>query len=124
MAQRFNSSGASLGSFQVNSTTADYPMYPRVSVDPVGGFVVAWSDYPIVDDIDVLARRFDKSGDPVGGDFLVNTYAYSVQDANAITFPSNDRFLVVWEGGAWRPNFGPAFFKPCRATSVRTPTAT
>ena len=67
--------GAPVGDrFRVNSVTKDLQSESAVSGLDNGNFVVTWSS--IDEDTDgsgIIGRRFDASGAPIGGDFIVNT---------------------------------------------------
>jgi hypothetical protein len=98
--QRYDASGNTLGSeFQVNSYTTGFQFYPSVSVSPAGGFVVVWSSTDADGSVyGVVSRRFDASGNPIGGDFLVNTYTTSGQYGRfgQIAHDARGNFVVTW----------------------------
>jgi hypothetical protein len=76
-ARRYDASGAPLGGqFVVNATTAGHQLDPSVAIDPDGDAVVAWTTYQrvgVVGPTDgVYARRFDRAGNPAGGEFRVS----------------------------------------------------
>jgi len=91
--RRFESTGNPLGTeFQVNVVTYGLQQNPQVGPDFVGGFLVVWEDNQ-GSDWNVLGRRYDSSGSPVGMPFQVNTYSTGTQSSPRVT-PSG---LVVWE---------------------------
>jgi hypothetical protein len=96
-ALRVDSSGTPVGSaFQVNATTS-HAGSPSVAVASGGAFVVAWErqvGYTI--DSDIAARRFTADGDPLGGEFLVNTLVDLGQDDPVVAMDAGGGFLVVW----------------------------
>ncbi len=96
--QRFDASGARLGGeFQVNSYTTGYQIYPSISMSPAGGFVVAWVSNPGDGNLSgVLARRFDSSGNPLGSDFVVNTYTTNNQRDARVAHDARGNFVVTW----------------------------
>ena len=64
-------------------------------------FRVIWSaqNQPSGESTDVVARRFDAAGTPLGGDILVNTYTAGVQGWRGSTDAAVDRvgnLVVVW----------------------------
>jgi len=62
-AQRFNSSGTKLGSeFLVNSYTTNNQMYPEISINDNGYFVISWEGCGLGDSSGIFAKRFDSSG--------------------------------------------------------------
>ena len=70
--QRFDSDGTPLGdNFQINTSTAAVATNPHVASDPSGNFVVTWISDP-GGNIEVVARRFDSNGAPLGDEFPVN----------------------------------------------------
>jgi hypothetical protein len=76
--QRFDANGAPLGSeFQVNTYTTNEQGVGALAVatDAAGNFVVVWGGYGAGDDDDegVFGRRFDSSGNPTTGEFVVNS---------------------------------------------------
>jgi hypothetical protein len=87
----------------VNESTlgaAQNQIYPVISHDSSGGFVVAWHtnfyDFPTFDH-DVFARRFDSSGGAVGAPFQLNEYTTSDQRSPAISHDASGGFVVVWD---------------------------
>jgi hypothetical protein len=110
--RRFDSSGNAQGNdFLVNSyTTGDQGTYggPDVAADADGNFVVVWhgdgpgaysSYYGYAFDEGIFGRRFDSSGNAVGGDFLVNTTAevlYLGDEALRVDSNATGDFVVVW----------------------------
>ncbi len=72
----FDSSGKpTSGEFPVNTHTPGAQERPAVARDAAGNFVVVWeSDSQDGSSHGVLGRRFDADGDPLGGEFQVNTY--------------------------------------------------
>jgi len=62
-AQRYDSSGSALGSnFQVSTDAGLFPhLYPAISTDGNGDFVIAWEDYRNIDG-DIYFQRYDSAG--------------------------------------------------------------
>ncbi|HSM55610.1 MAG TPA: hypothetical protein VK879_05580, partial [Candidatus Sulfomarinibacteraceae bacterium] len=62
--------------FQVNTSEAGDQWSPSVAIDDAGNFLVAWdqkdSAFTSVEE-EVYAQRYDSTGQPVGGEVLVNT---------------------------------------------------
>jgi hypothetical protein len=99
-AQRFDSSGNPIGGqFQVNTFTTSTQGSPSVAA-AAGGFVVAWdSDGSSGNDASgssIQARRFDSSGNPIGGDVQVNTFTTSTQRKPSVAADATGRFVVAW----------------------------
>lgn len=102
-AQRWDSLGAPLGAqFQVNTYTTGGQTLATVGTAPDGGFVIAWSSIGSVGSDNqadsVQAQRYDSLGQPVGGQFQVNTYTTGAQKYPGISMAQDGSFLVVWEG--------------------------
>ena len=95
--QRFAASGTPLGSeFQVNT----YTTYPQVeaalAMGRRGDFVVVWASIPTGSGYDIRGRRYDVSGNPIGGEFAVNTYTYSSQNRPHVGMAADGAFVVSW----------------------------
>ncbi|MEZ5729495.1 MAG: DUF4347 domain-containing protein [Burkholderiaceae bacterium] len=97
-AQRFAADGSALGSeFAVNTTTADTQLSPRVVSDAAGNFVVVWqSNAQDGSSYGTIARRFDASGTPLSGEFLVNQTTFASQQFPDIAMNGNGAFVVAW----------------------------
>ncbi len=82
--------------FQVNEETAGFQGEPAVAMDAGGGFVAVWRDSG-GDAGDVLGRLFDAAGNPLGGEFLVNTFTTGNQRRPAVARDGAGNFVVVWD---------------------------
>jgi hypothetical protein len=97
--QRFDSAGNAIGGeFQVNTYTTGVQYYPRVGRASDGRFVVSWSSQ-LADGsaYGIAARRFDASGNPLGSEFVVNTYTTGLQGVGDVAVEANGNFVAVWE---------------------------
>lgn len=107
IAQRFQSNGAPLGAaFKVNQDAAGTPTIPadyKPAVAPTGGsgFVVAWLNLLPASSTfqgtppQVLARRFDSSGKPIGTQIKLNTGL--VNDARPeVCVDTSGKIITVW----------------------------
>lgn len=85
--------------FQVNETSAFAQEAPGVAFDAVHGeYVVVWES--VGQDGDgrgVYGRRYDSSGNPIGGEFLINSHTASDQAGPSIAALPGGGFVVVWE---------------------------
>jgi hypothetical protein len=110
--QRFSSSGSPRGGeFLVNITTTFTQRFPAVASDAAGRFVVAWSGpNGATYGIGILARRFDASGLPIGGEFQVSEYTTGYQDSAAIAADPAGNFVVSWSGGYHQDGDGRGVF--------------
>ena len=97
-ARRFDSSGGALGAeFQINQYTTSFQIRPAISHDFSGGFVMAWESYgQDGSHLSVFARRYDGSGNALGGEFQVNQYTSEFQRYPAISHASTGEFIVTW----------------------------
>ena len=101
-AQRFNDNGTPAGGeFQVNSYTTGHQYGSAVAADGQGNFVVAWEAWAFngtdTDGFSIRARRFDKNGWPVSGEFQVNAYTTEDQRRPAVGMDQEGNFVVVWD---------------------------
>ena len=95
--QLFSSSGAPVGGeFQVNVSTTGSQSLPGLAMDADGDFVVVWASAHADPDRDVFGRRYDSSGSPLGGEFLVNTHTPSTQFLPDVSIDADGDFVVVW----------------------------
>jgi hypothetical protein len=93
-AQRYDSSGAPLGSeFRVNSYTTQPQRFPSVAVGGNGDFVVVWDG---LFETDVFGQRFASSGAPLGSEFRANTFTPLSQGGAAVAADSAGNFVVMW----------------------------
>jgi hypothetical protein len=102
-AQRFDASGAPQGDqFQVNTYTTYSQRAPAVGIDDQGAFIVVWesegSSGTDTSDLSVQGRFYDASGNPVGGEFQVNTYtSYEQISPSVSAIDAEGNFVVVWD---------------------------
>ncbi|MEM1177638.1 MAG: hypothetical protein AAGM22_04795 [Acidobacteriota bacterium] len=87
------------GQFQINVETAGAQGAESVAMAPDGRFVITWGSGPSVQDSDsysVHGRRFDASGSPQGGQFLVNSVTTGSQAFSSVAIAPSGIFTVVW----------------------------
>ncbi|MCP3996188.1 MAG: hypothetical protein GY722_14175 [bacterium] len=96
--QRFDPLGQPQGEeFQVNETTVSSQYGPGISFGPDGGFVVAWHSWgQDGDGWSVQGRRYDSSGDPITGEFQVNTFTTGSQYFAGVSHGPDGSFVVAW----------------------------
>ncbi len=95
--RRFASDGTPLGGdFEVSTSTPDYVAYPFVASDPSGNFAVVWRA-SAGGNRDVIARRFDSHGAPLGNEFTVNAFTSGDQRPWGIAM-SKSGLVVTWMG--------------------------
>ena len=107
-AQRFDASGNALGGeFQVHGETLLDQAQPAVAMGASGDFVVVWqSDGQDGDSWGIYGRRFDASGNAVGGEFQVSSEVTGAQASPAIAMDAAGDFVVAWQsqgqdGSSW-----------------------
>ena len=96
--RRFSSNGSALGTeFQINTYTRDNQADPKVAMDALGNFVVAWQSFGEDGSSDgIFAQRFNATGARIGTEFQVNTYTTGSQENPRIASDPSGNFAVVW----------------------------
>jgi hypothetical protein len=114
--QRYDNAGAAVGAaFQVNTYSSSEQTGPDVGVDPGGNFVVVWQSGHDAGEgyFGVFGQRYDAGGNPLGGEFHVNTYMSNAQQYPAVAVDADGNFAVVWQSdhqdGDARGVFGQRF---------------
>jgi hypothetical protein len=99
-ARRFDAGGAPLAEdFRVNTTTTGAQDAPAVAMDPDGSsFVVVWVEP--TNSTDILGQRFSSTGEPLGGDFRVNTFTTLQQDYPSVVMDADGSFVVLWQSNS------------------------
>lgn len=82
--------------FQINTETSGNQKEPSVATDTAGNFVVTWHG-PGISQEDIFAQRFDPNGQPIGGEFRVNSYTDDKQLCPSVAMNIDGSFVVVWE---------------------------
>ena len=88
------------GEIQVPSSVVGIQRLPRVAVDGAGNFVVVWegqTNSAPGSVADIVARRFDKTGKPLGKSYLVNTHVLGFQTDAAVAMRPDGQHVVVWK---------------------------
>ena len=99
--KRFNFDGDSIGSSIVvnDDVTAQNQLYPSISMNNDGNFIVVWEDFRNGSSPDIYGQLFNSSGDTtgLGGNFLVNDDGGSTnQFTPSCAMDSAGNFIVVW----------------------------
>jgi Ca2+-binding RTX toxin-like protein len=98
--QLFDSAGARIGT-EIHVNGVDGSSFGRANIAVLAdGFVVSWTQYrsDSAQDTDVLAQRFDFSGNRAGPEFLVNSSLAGNQlGSDAIALPGGG-FILTWQG--------------------------
>lgn len=97
-AKLFDANGSSLGSeFQVNSFTEDNQIKPTVTSLADGGFVITWRSLgQDSDDFGVYGQKYSASGQKVGSEFQINSFATGDRGFAAVTGLKDAGFVVAW----------------------------
>jgi S-layer homology domain len=84
--------------FQVNSFTTSNQRKPSIAVDPAGNFIVVWQSFSADGNgLGVSGQRFNVVGNPLGGEFQVNTYTTGDQNTPSVAADGSGNFVVVWD---------------------------
>jgi hypothetical protein len=95
--QRYDANGVPQGGeFQVNTYTMGSSGNGAVAHAPDGSFVVAFQSQQNGSSArQVIAKRYDTSGNPIGGEFQVNTYTTAFLTTK-IAMDAQGNFVVSW----------------------------
>jgi Protein of unknown function (DUF4038) len=93
------------GEIPVNQTTAGHQDFPKVGMDLEGGFVVAWTSAApesVEQGERVFARRFDRGGAPLGGEFEVGESFANMgrRYLTDLAVSPDGGFVVTWTSSA------------------------
>ncbi|MBF0325556.1 MAG: tandem-95 repeat protein [Alphaproteobacteria bacterium] len=96
--QRFGADGIAVGGeFRINRTILNSQDSASVTGLADGGFVVTWSSSgQDGSGSGVFGQRFDIAGQPIGGEFQINTYVSSNQGAPWVAANVGGGFSVAW----------------------------
>jgi hypothetical protein len=97
--RRFSSAGIAIGlDFRINEVTTNHQRRVRVAAAADGRFVAVWDsvNQDGNNNLGIFARRFDASGNPIAGEFQVNTFTTDSQTYPAVSMASDGSFVVVW----------------------------
>lgn len=106
--QRFDSAAQAPGDpLWVNTRTFGHQDSPGVVALAGGGFIITWRDASgalgDTDGTGIAGQAFDAAGEPVGGEFLVNTRTAGEQFNPQVTSLADGGFAICWsEYGAIR----------------------
>ena len=97
--QRYSAAAAPIGGeFRVNTHTSYGQDQPSVAALGDGGFVVVWQSSVQDGSSDgIYGQRYSAAGEPVGGEFRVNTYTANAQSSPSAAGLSNGGFVVTWQ---------------------------
>ncbi|GGD72229.1 hypothetical protein [Lacimicrobium alkaliphilum] len=99
--QRYDASGTPVGAqFMVHTQwgQSGNGSDPAIASLKDGGFVVTWSGVHYDGSVNaVVGRRFQANGDPISGEFVINTYTHNNQYRSSVSALNDGGFAVVWE---------------------------
>ncbi|ESQ86721.1 hypothetical protein ABAC460_22605 [Asticcacaulis sp. AC460] len=101
LAQRYDAQGNEVGE-QITVNTTGYWVFNSTVIGlSDGGFMLSWysgtSDWTVSDyTFNVAARRYDASGNAVGGEFIVNTTRPGDQGNPSMAELSNGDVVIAW----------------------------
>ncbi|MEM0991892.1 MAG: hypothetical protein AAGI49_02605, partial [Bacteroidota bacterium] len=78
------------------SSTLNDQQTPDIAMDTAGNYIATWFSNAS-GDFDVLARRYDKNGTPIGSQFTVNTETSNIQIQTDIAMDQDGDFVIVWQ---------------------------
>jgi len=97
-ARLFDPNGIPLGEqFIVNTTLAEAQQYPQVAMNSHQEFVIVWESEIGTNGRDIFARRYDSSGQSIGGEFQLNTYIENDQRYPDVAISETGEFVTVWQ---------------------------
>ncbi len=102
-AQMFNSDGSKSGNeFRANTTKTDDQFYPDAAIDDNGNFLIVWTSWNSGSSnfSEVMGQRFDKSGNKIGTEFMVNTTLPEYQWLPSAYIWNDGSFAISW--GSWK----------------------
>jgi len=108
---------------RVNADSRFDQRHPAVAMSQQGGFTVVWLS-STHDLVGVVGRHFGRSGQPIGKEFRVDTYAkpYSLAGHGPrIAWSPRNGFLVVWQGqdpASDSPGVFGRFYEPERSLPI------
>ncbi|MEE8452225.1 MAG: hypothetical protein V3R99_09930, partial [Thermoguttaceae bacterium] len=90
---------------RVNTTTEGGQLNASVAIDADGEFVVVWESrgHGLDNSSDIFGQRYDSMGQPVGGEFRINSETYADQYNPAVAMDDFGNFAVVWASAAGQP---------------------
>ncbi|MFP5285876.1 MAG: Calx-beta domain-containing protein, partial [Thermoanaerobaculia bacterium] len=104
--RRFTEGGSPQGAAFRISDRSEESRRPAIAANPQGGAVVVWEGVdPANRDrfgVDILARRLNAAGQPVGPEFAVGSSRSGLQLNPDVAVAPDGSFVVVWQGRSTR----------------------
>ena len=97
--QRYDNAGTQLGDeFRLNSRTMSWQFQPSVAAAPDGDFAAVWtSGGQDGNGYGVYGQQYDSTGNPLGSEFRVSSYAPDDQSMPDVAMDADGNFVVVWQ---------------------------
>ena len=99
--QRYAADGTAIGGeIQVNATTVSSAQQPigSITADDSGNITVAWTNDADGDGTAVVGRSFDWEGNPLGGEFQINSTVTGNQLYPEVIAQPGGGFIIAWSG--------------------------
>ena len=99
-ARKYDSEGVALTHSKegVSNETTDLDQAsPAAAKQGDSGYVVVWENSDADNDVYINARLFDTAGEPLDGEFVVNTTDAGWQNGPAVGASSTGKFVVAWQ---------------------------
>ena len=93
------------GQFQVNTFTTGIQEDPSVGMDADGNFVDRLGHRSVrtsATSTRVFAQRFNRDGDRIGNEFVVNDYDTDEHGESCVAMSDDGHFLIGWTGSFYR----------------------
>lgn len=83
----------------INEFSASSQRVPSVAVAGDRSFVAAWESdtQDKSDGLGIIARQYDSAGNPLGNEFIVNTYIDLSQQSASVGLTQDSGFIVAWQ---------------------------
>jgi hypothetical protein len=99
--QRFAANGGRIGAeFQVNTYTPGRQLSYSLACGPAGDFIVSWDGAGDGSAGAILAQRYDATGAPAGGEFVVNSATTGVQAYGSVAADRSFHFVASWQSAS------------------------
>jgi hypothetical protein len=93
--RRFSPTGTALGpQFQINTYTSGFQAYIHAAHDVHGNVMFLWTNFKDFFGSDIVARRFDSTGNPITGEFIVKAGASADVRVAAL---ADGGFVMCWD---------------------------
>ncbi len=103
--RRFDALGQQVGTdIMANQQTLDFQTLPDIAMDAAGNIAVTWQTNHSNWVQDVVARRFDATGAPLGDEFIVHTDTVGPQGSPRVGMSADGKFVIAWASSYHDPD--------------------